>query len=832
MKTLRFALRTLFRTPFVTVIAILSLALGIGANTAIFSLFNQLLLQPLPVQDPSRLVNLGAPGPKDGSNSCNQAGDCALVFSYLMFRDLEREQKVFTGIAAHRLFGANVGYQEQTLTGEGMLVSGSYFSVLGLAPAIGRLIDANDDKAAGQTAVVVLAYDYWRTRFTESPAIVGDRLVVNGQPMTIIGVAPPGFRGTTKGARPHIFVPITMRGYMEAPFAAFENRRSYWVYLFARLKPGVAIDEARTGINAPYRTIINNVEAALQGGASEATLARFKAKQVTVEPGSRGQSSIYQEAGGPLTLLLSVTIVVLLIACANIANLLLARSAARAGEMAVRLSIGASRAQLIRQLLLESCLLALLGGAIGLLVARWTLALIRALLPAEAANIIAFELDVPIMLFAAALSIGTGLIFGLFPALHSTRPNLASTLKNQAGQPSGARAAARFRRWLVIGQIMLSMGLLGAAGLFTKSLMNVSKVDLGIQPENVVTFGIGPRRNGYTPERAKQLFERLEDELAALPGVVSAAGARVPLLAGSNSGNSLTVQGFEAGADTNTSSSYNEISPGYFRTIGVPLLAGRDFTRSDSLAAPKVAIVNEAFTRKFNLGREAIGKRMARSRGNPPLDIEIVGIVRDAKYSEVKDAIRPVFFVPYRQNDEIGALAFYVRTAGKADELLRSIPPLLARLDPNLPVTELRTLPQQIQENVFLDRFISIMSGSFAVLATLLAAIGLYGVLAYTVAQRTREFGLRMALGAAPSRLGGLILKQLAWMTAIGGVLDLGLAVVSGYSASSQLFGMLAYDPVELGLAAVVLTLVALGAGLVPAIRASRVDPMRALRYE
>jgi predicted permease len=832
MKNLRFALRTLFRTPFVTAIAILSLALGIGANTAIFSLFNQLLLQPLPVQEPSRLVNLGAPGPKDGSNSCNQASDCDLVFSYLMFRDLEREQKVFTGIAAHRLFSANVGYQEQTLTGDDLLVSGSYFSVLGLAPARGRLIDANDDTAVGQTAVVVLAYDYWRTRFAESPAILGDRLVVNGQPMTIIGVAPRGFRGTTKGARPHIFVPITMRGYMEAPFAAFENRRSYWVYLFARLKPGVAIDEARTGINAPYRAIINNVEAALQGGASEATLARFKARQVTVEPGSRGQSTIYQEAGGPLTLVLSVTIVVLLIACANIANLLLARSAARAGEMAVRLSIGASRAQLIRQLLLESCLLALLGGAIGLLVARWTLALIRALLPAEAANIIAFELDVPIMLFAAALSVGTGLIFGLFPALHSTRPNLASTLKNQAGQPSGARAAARFRRLLVIGQIMLSMGLLGAAGLFTKSLMNVSKVDLGIQAENVVTFSIGPRRNGYTPERAKQLFERLEDELAALPGVVTAAGARVPLLAGSNSSNSVTVQGFEAGADTNTSSNYNEISPAYFRTIGVPLLAGRDFTRSDSLTAPKVAIVNEAFTRKFNLGRDAVGKRMARSRGNPPLDIEIVGIVRDAKYSEVKNAIPPVFFVPYRQNDLIGTLVFYVKTAGNADDLLRAIPPLVAKFDPNLPVTELRTLPQQIQENVFLDRFISIMSGSFAVLATLLAAIGLYGVLAYTVAQRTREFGLRMALGAAPSRLGGLILKQLAWMTAIGGVLGLALAVVSGYSASSQLFGMLAYDPVVLGLAAVVLTLVALGAGLVPAIRAARVDPMRALRYE
>ena len=832
MKNLRFALRALFHAPFVTIIAILSLALGIGANTAIFSLFNQLLLQPLPVPQPTQLVNLGAPGPKDGSTSCNQAGDCDVVFSYLMFRDLEREQKVFTGIAGHRIFGVNIGYEGETLTGEGMLVSGSYFPVLGLTPARGRLIDTNDDRTVGQSPVVVLGYDYWRTRFAESPAVLGRTLVVNGQPMTVVGVAPQGFRGTTKGTRPQVFVPITMRGVVEAPFGAFDNRRSYWVYLFARLKPGVSIDAARTGINQPYQAIINGVEAPQQSGMSEQTLARFRAKQITVDAGARGQSDIFEEASAPLTLLLSVTIVVLLIACANIANLLLARSAARAGEMAVRLSIGASRGQLVRQLLLEACLLALFGGIAGLLVARWTMALILSLLPADASNVIQFEFDLTIMLFAGALSVATGLLFGLFPALHSTRPDLAVTLKNQAGQPSGARSAARFRRWLVTGQIMLSMGLLGAAGLFTKSLMNVSRVDLGIDAESVVTFMVGPRRNGYTPERSQVFFERLEDELAALPGVIAAAGARVPLLAGSNSSNSVGVQGFDAGPDTNTSSNYNEIGPGYFRTIGVPLLAGRDFTRADSLKAAKVAIVNEAFARKFQMGRDVVGKRMRRSRGNGELDIEIVGLVKDAKYSQVKDTIPPVFFVPYRQNDTIGGLAFYVRTMGNAEELARRIPPVVVRLDPNLPVTELRTIPQQIQENVFLDRFISVMSASFAGLATLLAAIGLYGVLAYTVAQRTREFGLRMALGAAPTRLGSLVMKQVAWMTAIGGAVGVALAIGAGFAARSQLFGIVAYDPIVLGIAAIVLVLVALSAGLLPAIRASRIDPMRALRYE
>jgi len=832
MTRLKLAFRALFRSPFLTVVAIVSLAFGIGANAAIFSLFDQMLLRALPVQKPAQLVNLGAPGPKPGSQSCNNAGNCEQVFSYSMFRDLERVQTVFTGVAAHRQFGANLAYKGQTLNGEGMLVSGSYFPLLGLRPALGRLLGPVDDQAAGGALVAVLSHSYWRTRFDESPSVLNDTLIVNGQPLTIVGVAPRGFDGTTLGSKPEVFVPITMREVMEPIFnKAFENRRSYWAYLFARLKPGISIAQARTAINLPYRAMLTDVEAPLQKGMSEKTMALFKARQITVEDGTRGQSSLHREAKAPLILLLGVTALVLVIACANIANLLLARAATRAAEMAVRLSIGASRWQLVKQLLAESCLLAVFGGLAGLLVARWTLTVMASLLPAEAAVLFLFDLDTRVLLFAAALTIATGVLFGLFPALHTTRPDLASVLKGQAGQPSGARAAARFRTSLATVQIALSMALLVSAGLFTRSLFNVTRVDLGLRPENLITFGVSPLLNGYTHERSLALFERLEDELAAVPGVTNVSASMVPALGGSNWGNNVSVEGFAAGPDTDTNSSMNVVGPGYFRTLGIRLMTGREFTRADAAAAAKVAIVNEQFAKKFNLGRNAVGKRMAVS-GTSKLDIEIVGLVQNARYSDVKDPVPPQFFLPYRQDVRVGFLSFYVRSSLQPEQVLSAIPRIVARLDPNLPVEELRTMANQVRENVFVDRFISVLSVAFAGLATLLAAIGLYGVLAYTVAQRTREIGLRMALGAAPDRVRRMVLRQVGLMTLVGGAIGLAAAVGLGWGAQSMLFELKGYDPAVFAGAAVTLTLVALGAGFVPALRASRIDPMQALRYE
>jgi predicted permease len=833
MRNLKFAFRTLFKTPFVTVIAIVSLALGIGANAAIFSCFNQMLVESLNVPRPAELVNLTAPGPKPGSQSCGQAGDCDAVFSYAMFRDLQKVQTVFTGIAAHVAFGANMAFDGQTMAGQGLLVSGNYFQVLQVQPALGRLFDSNDDRLVGEAQVVVLSHGFWTTKFAADPNVLNKTLKINGQTLTIVGVAAPKFDGTTLGAKPEVFVPVTLRAQMSPGWRGWSDRTTYWAYLFARLRPGVSLEQARLALNGQYRAILNDVEAPLQQNMSDATMAKFRAKPIGVEEGGMGQSSVRDGSKTPLYLLLGVTGFVLLIACANIANLLLARSAARAAEMAVRLSLGAGRSRLIRQLLTESLLLAAFGGIAGLFVAHWTLALIMGLLPAQVAQTMNFVVSPKAMAFAAVLTIGTGLLFGLFPALHSTRPDLVSTLKSQAGQPSGARKAARFRLALATTQIALSMLLLAASGFFVKSLLNVSRVDLGIKTDNVITFRVSPALTGYTPERSRVFFQQLEEQLAATPGVTATTVSTTPILSGSNNGNSVAVQGFDAGPDTDTNSSVNQVGPGYFSAMGIPLISGREFTAEDVLSSQKVVIVNEAFVKKYNLGQDAVGKMIGTGRGYlSPLDIRIVGVARNAKYSEVKRQIPPVFFRPYRQNATIGSISFYVRTAGDPAQMASAVTAVVKRLDPNLPVTQLKTLTQQVRDNTFLDHMMTTLSSLFAGLATLLAAVGLYGVLAYTVSQRTREIGLRMALGAAPGSVRAMVLRQVAWMTLIGGVIGLAGAVGVGYSAASILFELKAWDPVVLTVSAVLLTIVALGAGLVPAHRASQVDPMIALRYE
>ena len=837
MPNLKFALRTLFKTPFVTIVAIVSLALGIGANAAIFSLFNQMLMRPLPVAEPARLVNLKAPGPKPGNTNCGLAGGCDEVFSYAMFRDLEKAQTVFTGMAAHVTFGANLAARKQTSNNNGLLVSGSYFPVLGVQPAIGRLFTPEDDRTIGEPHAAVLSYAFWQSRFGLDPSILNQDVIVNGQTVTVIGVAPQGFKGTTLGFKPDLFMPMTMRGLLQPGFVrtnnnGFDNRRAYFAYVFARLKPGVTIPQAAAAIAVPYRAILNDVEAPLQKGMSPQTLAKFRAKPVLIADGARGQSSVTGEARAPLFLLMGVTGFVLIIACANIANLLLARSAARAGEMAIRLSIGAARWQLVSQLLTEACLLSLFGGAAGMLVARWTLDLIISLVSKQAADMIEVSLNPSVMAFAALLTIGTGVLFGLFPALHSTRPDLISSLKGQAGQPSGARSAARFRTTLATAQIAMSMALLVAAGLFTRSLMNISRVDLGLNADNVIMFQLTPELSGYAPDRSRQMFERLERDLGAQPGVTGVSASTVPLLSGSNWGSSVAVEGFDAGPDTDTNSQFNETAPAYFRALGVPLLAGREFTDADALGAPKVAVVNEAFAKKFNLGRNAVGKHISDQGTGSPLTIEIVGLVQNAKYSDVKQEIPPVFFRPYRQDERIGRLTFYVRTGAEPTAFFGTIRKLVAAIDPNMPVVDLETLPQQIRENVFLDRFISVLSAAFACLATVLAAVGLYGVLAYTVSQRTREIGLRMALGAAPSAVRSMVLRQVGMMVLVGGGIGLAAAIGLGQLAQSLLFQLKGSDPLVLAGAAISLSIVAFAAGFIPAHRAAQVDPMSALRYQ
>jgi len=835
MQNLKLAFRTLLKTPFVSVIAIVSLSLGIGANAAMFSMFNQLLRRDVPtVPRAGELVNLGAPGPKPGSTNCNDAGPCSVVFSYPMFRDLEQGQTVFTGIAGHATFGANFTYKNQTDNGQGLYVTGSYFPVLGVRPHLGRLFTPDDDRNIGGHPVAVLSYPYWESKLGADSGVVGKDILVRGHPMTIVGVAGKDFNGVTVTHRPSVFVPITMRAVMSPTTRpSFDRRNMYWIYAFARLKPGVTIDRARVALNEKYHAVISDVEATLQTEMSAATMERFKAKQVTVEPGRVGQSNMDREARTPLLFLMATTAIVLLIACANIANLLLARAANRSTELAVRLSLGASRGQLIRQLLTESFVLAAIGGAASIIVAYWTLGLVSSFMPGEIAATLHFTIQPAALGFTAFLAIATGLGFGLYPALHSTRPDLDAVLRAGSGKISGARSASRFRTSLATAQLALSMALLMMAGLFVKSLNKLAKADLGADIEPVVTFAVSPALSGYTADRTGPLLTRIQQELATLPGVTRASTATVAIMAGNNWGNDVRVQGFQRGPDTDAGSSYNEIGPDYFKAIGATMIAGREFTDGDSRESPRVAIVNETFARKFGLGRDAVGKFMGTGRANDSLNILIVGLVKDLKYSDVKDPVPPVFYTPIRQDTTVGGSSFYVRGApGGSAGLFTSIKAMMQRIDPTLPLTDMRTMPEQVRANVFVDRMIGTLSTMFAVLAMLLASVGLYGVLAYSVTQRTREIGVRMALGADRGRVGAMILRQVGMMAAIGVPIGVAAALGLAKAAQSMLFEMQGTDPLVMTASVATLGLVALGAGLVPALRASRVDPMQALRYE
>jgi len=834
LQNVKLAARMLLRTPFVTGVAVLSLALGIGANSAIFSLFDEILLSSLRVPNPTELLNFGAPGPKPGMQNCQQAGSCEVVFSYPMFRDLERTQQVLTGLAAHTAFGASLSVRNEPTTGRGMLVSGSYFPTLQVQAAVGRLLTPADDSVFSANYVAVLGHTFWADRFGSDPGVVGQTMIINGRTFTIIGVLPDGFDGTVLGLRPDVYVPLTMWGVVEsgANMNRFERRNAYWLYVFGRMKPGMTLEQADAALNGLYQPIVNDVEAPLQTGMSDQTMTKFRAKRLTVEAGKQGQSSVHGEAKTPLYLLFGVTGVVLLIACANIANLLLARGAGRAAEMGVRLALGASRGQLLALLLTESVMLALLGGAVSLLVAQWTLAGMAAMMPPDAAESLHFAIQPSVVLFAAGLSIATGLIFGMFPALHSTRSDLISVIRSGAGQLTGGKAAARFRASLVTVQITLSMALLISAGLFLKSLVNVSRVDLGVDIERFATFALSPARAGYDSTRSAVYFARVEEELSSIAGTSAVTSSVVPLLGGSNWGTDVNVQGFPKGPDVDNNSRFNMVGPGYFTALGVSMLAGRDFTAADIKGGSKVAIVNMTFAKKFNLGTDAVGKFLTDDTSADSLDTQIVGLVPDIKYSDVKDTVPPVFYTPWRQNGDIGEMYFLLKTTLPPEQTLSSIRDVVKRIDPTIPVEELKTLPQQVRENVFLDRMISILSASFAVLATLLAGVGLFGVLSYSVAQRTREIGVRMALGADSTQVQGMVMKQVGLMTLVGGVLGIAAAYGLGKAARSLLYGLEGHDPLVFGMSVLLLALVALAAGYVPARRAARVDPMHALRYD
>jgi len=823
-------LRSLARAPLFTFAAVLSLALGIGANAAMFSLIDRALLRRLPVQDPDRLVFLYHPGPLQGSVSADEDGGPS--FSYPMFRDLQTQQTPFTGLAASRATEASLSYRGEALPGSALLVSGNYFGLLGVRAALGRVFAEDDDTGPGAHPLVVLTHAYWQKRFGAEPSVLNRTLVVNGHPMIIVGVAQKDFSGDFPGSVPDVFVPITMKNEMSPGFTGLNDRRNYWVTLVARLRPGVTREQAETAINVSYHAQIEQ-DALQLSGTSADFLRRFRAKKVIVRPGAYGRGSQRDKALRPMLLLMGMTLLVLLIACANVANLQLTRAVARRREVAVRLAIGASRARLVRYLLGESLAIALAGGAVGLVVAHWTLAGVIALLPhAAEMGLLDVTLNARLLLFALAASIVAGVAVGLYPALQASRPHLTSALKEQSGQTT-TRASSRLRAALVVVQTAMSVLLLIMAGLFGRTLVNLARIDLGLRADHVVTFSLAPKLNGYTDERTRQLYDTLSDRLAAVPGVSGVSLARVPTIAGDNAMTSVSVEGYTPPADDDASSSLNVVGPGYFRTLGIPLVAGREFTASDVLTAPKVAIVNQAFVRHFLAGQDPIGHRMARGRGSAvKLETTIVGVVRDAKYSDMREAPPRVYYTPYAQVPAQSAMTYYVRTLVDPNALAETVSGTVRAVDPNLPIRDLRTMDDQIADNLSRERLLSVLTACFAGLATLLAALGLYGVLAYNVARRTREIGIRMALGANTSDVRALVVRQTGDILAAGAAAGVGAAAAAGKLVESVLYGMKPWDPAVYAAALAVLGTIALIAAYVPARRASAVDPLVALRYE
>jgi predicted permease len=754
-----------------------------------------------------------------------------------MFRELEARHPGFSGLAAHTDFVSNLSYREQpSYSRGGMLVSGGYFGVLGLKPALGRLIVPGDEPKVGESAVVVLGYDYWQRRFAGASSVLGERLTVNGTDLTIIGVAPRGFTGTILGVRADVFVPLSMRWAMVPTLGAYNEQNpfrffSYWAYVFGRLEPGVTLEQASTQLNSLYSGILNDVEAPLLPAQLPDDIKnQFRERKLSFAAGGLGWGPVRARAERPLELLVGVTALVLLIVCVNIANLLLTRGASRTGEIAVRASIGASRGVLVRQLLTESLVLIAIGGLASLLVAALIVRLISGMLPANL-TLGLTALNPAALLFAAGASLLTVLVFGLVPAWRVSGANPGQVMNAQGTRAVSGRGSAHFRAVLTTAQIAFSMVLLVLAGLFTRSLSNITHENLGIDVDSIVNFGITAQLSSYDQQELLVLYDRIEQTLAAQPGVTGVGTTAIPLFYDFSLGGNTAIEGVDPGPNADTYSARTAVGSGYFAALDIPLLKGRLFTDNDTAETPIVAVVNQAFARKFNLGDDVVGRRLG--NGQPQNAIEIVGLVADAKHASVKGDVPPLVYLPRRQNAGwFQSLWVYVRGNVPAETLKTMIPGVMHEIAPDVPLVIVQTMRERLNDNVYIDRLLTTLSTGFAALATLLAGIGLYGVLAYNVQQRTRELGLRQALGAEPRQLRSLVLKQVGIMAAIGLVVGLVAALLLGAVAQAVLFGLSGRDPAVIGVAAVVLASVILAASWLPAWRASRIPPIEALRYE
>ena len=860
---LRYGARMLIKARGFTAIAVLSLALGIGANTALFSVVDVLLLKMLPVKEPERLVLFKSVAPREfsaGSYTGNSNTDPATgmrsmtSFPYQSFQQMREEESALSDVFAFGNVGLNVSADGHADVASGQAVSGNYFAGLGVQPLLGRVLNDEDDKPAA-AAAAVLSYRYWKQRFGGNPAVIDSQINLNNVAFTIIGVTPPGFEGTMQaGSTQDVTIAIAWepRVYVDRERSNMNGAGVWWLRLMGRLKPGAAPEQARAQLeNAFHQSVIDHRAARqTQARAAGATAIRDLDPQqyprLFLDPGGQGEMNSRKYYARSLYMLLGVVGLVLLIACANVANLLLSRAAARQKEIGIRLALGASRWRLIRQLLTESVLIAAMGGLAGILFAIWIKDGVLAVNDWGGRGMRALEpqLNLRVLGFTLALSLVTGIVFGLAPALRSTKVDLTPALKDSArSSSSGSRSL--LSRGLVVFQVALSLLLLVGAGLFLRTLLNLQRVEPGFNARNLLLFGVQPALIGYKDERLTDLYQQMTERLEAVPGVQAVTFSRTALLSQSSSSRDLFLRSAlnvppdsEGRIKSNGEVYIHQVRENFLEAMGIQLLAGRTLRAEDDARAPRVVVVNQTFANKYFPDESPVGKRFTFDPTKPD-QVEIIGLAQDAKYARQRDEIPPTAYASWRQEmRSMGGVTFEVRTAGDPAVAVAAVRQAVAEIDGNLPLNNVKTQIEQADETLRMERLFAKLLTLFAALAQQLAAIGLFGVMAYAVSQRTREIGIRMALGADRRDVLKMILRQGMTLAMLGVVLGLAVAYVltkyleSALDLKSMLYGVTVSDPLTYGVIAVGLTLVALAACYVPARRATKVDPMIALRYE
>jgi predicted permease len=829
---LRFALRSLLRSPLFSLVAVASLALGIGANTAIFTLIDQLMLRLLPVAQPEQLVMIWSTGPHMGSNRGSR------MASYPMYQDFQKKAQAFSSVFCRRETPVSLSFSGQTERANAELVSGNFFQALGVRPAIGRVFSPEeDDRVYKGHPSVVLSHEYWVTRFAADPKVIGQKLLVNDYPMTIVGVSAQGFTGVDPARSPQIRIPIQMKPLMTPGWDEIGDRRSQWIQMFARMKPGFTVSSAQAYLQPLFIQVLREELTRPElKDISAYNRDRFLERKVKVEPAANGYSQMRRDYSTALTVLMCMVGLVLLIACFNVANLMIARAISRQKEVAVRLAVGASRWQLLRQLLIESLVLSLAGGLVGLFL---SVAIIRGLLhflPGDSSTLmLRAEPDLRILAFNGALALCTGVLFGLAPALQSLKVDLWNTLKDVVGAVSGGGSSVKLRKTLVTAQVAFSFLLLVGSGLFVRTLANLKQTNAGFHAiDNLVTFQVDPALNGYTVPRMQTFYRQLLDGVRATPGVKSAGFAMVPVLSGDEWDSTMSVEGHKNLDNEDNQAFMNGVSSDYWKTMGVPLVAGRDFSdQRDTGKKLTVAIVNRKFATHFFGDKSPLGRRIGFGGGpKTKLDMEIVGVTEDSLYEGPREGVHRQVFLPFSQSDYPAGVAFYVRTSIDSKSLFAALRRKVQELDSGMPVYGMKTLERQLDETLSTERLIAVLSAAFGLLATVLAALGLYGVMAFMVARRTKEIGLRMALGAPQKQVIWMVMRETLLLVAAGLAIGVPTAFAVSKYVSTQLYGVKATDIVSATAALFILAVVAAGAGFLPARRASTIDPIQALRYE